>query len=167
LKHKSTIDKENDTKSLDTEKCGNLPTENDNIKMKNEDFENLKKESAGNDKLENKDSNKEEILKAEILNLNKGITRKTEKCSDLSAEIDEIKKEFKMLIKRHSEVKQNLAGITKKASESKKENENLKIEVDKLKRDAKLRRVQSEKTINKLQNEKEELRKTLNRGIII
>jgi chromosome segregation ATPase len=135
--------------------------------VKHEEFEKLKKESAGNDKLENERSNKEEILKAEILNLNKGISRKTEKCADLSAEIDEIKKEFEILIKRHSEVKQNLTGITKKASESKKENENLKIEVDKLKTDAELRRVQSEKTINKLQNEKEELRKTLNRGIIL
>jgi hypothetical protein len=103
-----------------------------------------------NDVLKNDSCNKEELLKAEILNLNKCISRKKEKCVDLSAEIEKLKKESDK--------------ITKKASESMKVNENLRIEVDKLKRDAVVQKTQSESSINKLQNDNQELQKQLKGG---
>jgi hypothetical protein len=93
-----------------------------------------------------KNDSKEKLLKAEILNLNKCISRKKEKCADLSAKNESLKNE---------------------TSEIKKENENLKLlareEEDKLKRDADLQKVQLE-TIKKFRHENEELEKKLKKG---
>ncbi|CBY37340.1 unnamed protein product [Oikopleura dioica] len=107
--------------------------------------------SLENDVLKSESSNKEEVLRAEILNLNKGISRKTEKCADLLAENDRLKKKSQMLTEE----------IAKKESESKKRNANLNIEVVELKRDADLQKAQSESSINKLQNDNQELHKQL------
>jgi hypothetical protein len=88
-----------------------------------------------NDLLKNDSCKKEELLKAEILNLNKCISRKKEKCADLSAQNE--------ILKRESD------RISNEASEIKKENE---------KNEAKF------ETINKLQNDNQELEKQLKGG---
>ena len=169
------------------QKCARISAENEKLKIEHKEeiekykveVDNLKKEAAGNEALENgeiqrrleiaverignltfendllkKDScKKEELLKAEILNLNKCISRKKEKCADLSAQNEKLKKESDR--------------ISNEASEIKKENENLILsarrEEDKQKRDAGLQEAQFE-TINKLQNDNQELEKQLKGG---
>ncbi len=180
-------------KSLETKKCDELRAVNEQLKIEKEaqiknlklEVEKLKSECARkeekdddgvdkkdikrkleiseervailsleNDVLKSESSNKEEVLRAEILNLNKGISRKTEKCADLLAENDRLKKKCQMLTEE----------IAKKESESKKNSANLNIEVVELKRDADLQKAQSESSINKLQNDNQELHKQLKGG---
>jgi N-acetylmuramic acid 6-phosphate (MurNAc-6-P) etherase len=101
-----------------------------------------------------KNDSKEKLLKAEILNLNKCISRKKEKCADLSAQNEKLKKESDR--------------ISNEASEIKKENENLRLsarrEEDKLKRAFAHQQKGQFETINKLQNDNQELQKQLKGG---
>jgi hypothetical protein len=143
------------------DKCARLSAENENLKVEHKEeiekykieVDHLKKEAAGNLALKKDSSNKEKLLKADILNLNKCISRKKEKFADLSAKNEKLQKDSDR--------------ISNEASQIKKENENLiylaRREEDKLKRDADLQKVQFE-TIKKLRNENEELEKQLQGG---
>jgi len=128
---------------LKKEAAGNVALENGEFQRKLEiAVERIGNLTFENDLLKKDSTNKEELLKAEILNLNKCISRKKEKCADLSAIIEKLKKESDR--------------ISNEASEIKKEN-------DKLKRDADLQKVQFE-AIKKLQNDNQELEKQLKGG---
>lgn len=182
------LEKVNNEKSLETEKCIHLSTEIDKLKTDHtEEIEKLKIEiekltnvvngneneeikrkleiaaerignlSLENDVLKADNIKTEKLLKTEILNLNKGISRKTN-------EIDRLKKESETLTKENSQLQENLIGITKMVSESKEEFKNLRIKVDELKRDADLQRVESENARNKFQKDEHELRKQLKEG---
>ncbi|CBY39268.1 unnamed protein product [Oikopleura dioica] len=143
--HKVEIEKyEAEIEKLKKEAAGNFMLEDEELKRKLDiAVERIGILAFENDVLKDDSCKKEELLKAEILNLNKCISRQKAKCADLSTENDKLKKES--------------AIFTNKESESKKENENLKIEIDMLKGDADLQKVQLENSINELQDENQQL----------
>jgi chromosome segregation ATPase len=182
------LEKLNNEKSLETEKCIHLSTEIDKLKTDHmEEIKKLKIEiekltnvvngnenedikrkleiaaekigtlSLENDVLKADNIKTEKLLKAEILNLNKGISRKTN-------EIDRLKKESETLTKENSQLQENLTGVTKMVSESKEEFKNLGIKVDELKRDADLERAQYKNALDKFEKEEPKLRKLLKEG---
>ncbi|CBY08653.1 unnamed protein product [Oikopleura dioica] len=150
--HKEEIEKyQTEIEKLKKEATGNVMMEDEEIKRKLDiAVERIGILAFENDVLKDDSCKKEKLLKAEILNLNKCISRQKAKCADLSTEIDKLKKESAILSER----------VTNKESERKKENENLKIEIDMqhmLKRDADLQKVQLENSINELQDENQRL----------
>jgi len=147
--HKEEIEiYQTENEKLKKEATGNVMMEDEEIKRKLDiAVERIGILAFENDVLKDNSCKKEELLKAEILNLNKCISRQKAKCADLSTEIDKLKKESAILSER----------VTNKESERKKENENFKIEIDMLKRDADLQKVQLENSINELQDENQRL----------
>ena len=96
------------------------------------------------------------------------ISRKIEKCADLSAEIERLRKELDIREKQKSETKRRNENTLKEMSleckNSMRENKNLRIEVDKLKSDADLQKIENEDIIHNLQNDNQELQKELSEG---
>lgn len=77
-------------------------------------------------------SKKNLILKDEISNLNKGISRKNNESSRISPLYKQLQIENEKLLKKDEEKRKNLAGITKNLEKAKYEIEKLKLEVRKL-----------------------------------
>ena len=137
IEHKKEIEKYKiEVDHLKKEAAGNVALENGEIQRKLEiAVERIGNLTFENDLLKNDSCKKEELLKAEILNLNKCISRKKEKCADLSAQNEKLKKDSDR--------------ISNEASEIKKENEKNGVKFE---------------TINKLQNDNQELEKQLKGG---
>jgi len=154
--HKVEIQKyQTEVEKLKKEAAGNVMLEDEELKRKLDmAVERIGILAFENDVLKDDSCKKEELLKAEILNLNKCISKQKAKCADLSTGIDKLKKESAIFTER----------VTNMESERKKKYENLKIEIDMLKRDADLQKVQSENSINTLQDENQQLHERLKGG---